>query len=156
MPRHKLNLLRAQNNAFPWDQYDRPKTRGDCLPGGINGVRPCPFVSCRYHLAVNVNRESGSLSETYPGKSLDEVPATCSLDIADEGGSTLEQVGNVMNVTREAARLVEAKALKKLRDARDPLLLEHVETGPVRRGVCDDADDDNDDDGDGDDVGHDE
>lgn len=123
--RHKLFLLRQENNVFPWEDYPRPKTRGDCVDGGINAQRPCPFASCQWHLAVNVN-PSGSFSETFEGAEFTEMPHTCALDVADEGGATLEAIGNVLNVTREAIRLVESKALAKLMTTRNQTLLEHV------------------------------
>lgn len=123
--RHKLFLLRQENNEFPWEDYPRPKTRGDCVDGGINAQRPCPFASCQWHLAVNVN-PSGSFSETFEGADFTEMPHTCALDVADEGGSTLEYIGHILNVTREAIRLVESKALTKLAFTRNPTLLEHA------------------------------
>lgn len=38
------NAERAQiaREASEVDRYARPRTRLDCLPGGINGARPCP------------------------------------------------------------------------------------------------------------------
>lgn len=125
LPKRKLFLLRTENDSFPWSDYERPHVRADCLPGGVNEMRPCPFVTCRWHLAVNVNEASGSFTETFPGRELTEMPATCSLDIADEGGATLEEIGDALNVTREAARLIEAKAIRKLRDLDDVNLQEH-------------------------------
>jgi DNA-directed RNA polymerase sigma subunit (sigma70/sigma32) len=41
---------------------------------------------------------------------------TCSLDVADRGGITLEEVGNILNLTRERIRQVEVKGLSKIRD----------------------------------------
>ena len=37
---------------------ERPRTRGDCAPGGPLHMRPCPFVACRHHLLI----EAGSAS----------------------------------------------------------------------------------------------
>lgn len=46
---------------------------------------------------------------------LDELPAdTCSLDIAKEGGVTLERVGVVFGLTRERIRQIEGIAIRKL------------------------------------------
>src|ERR1019366_6824460 len=55
----------------PWDpadramwelhQLDRPKLRSDCLSGGPNMFRPCPWMTCKYHLGVDVS-DVGSLS----------------------------------------------------------------------------------------------
>ena len=39
----------------------------------------------------------------------------CALDIADQGGLTLEEIGELMGPTRERIRQIEAKALRKLK-----------------------------------------
>ena len=41
---------------------------------------------------------------------------TCALDIADRGGVTLEEVGEILNLTRERIRQVEVIGLEKLRE----------------------------------------
>ena len=41
---------------------------------------------------------------------------TCALDIADRGGITLEEVGQIMNLTRERVRQLETQGLAKLQD----------------------------------------
>ena len=46
---------------------------------------------------------------------LDRMPATCALNVADDGGLTLEEVGELMQLTRERIRQVEARALLKLK-----------------------------------------
>ena len=89
----------------------RPKTRGDC----VDGHRPCPFVSCRFNLFVDVNPRTGSVKMNFPDKELDEVGDTCSLDVADRGGITLEEVGAIMNLTRERVRQLETRGLVRLR-----------------------------------------
>ena len=40
---------------------------------------------------------------------------SCSLDVADDGASTLDEVGQALGVTREAARQNEERALARLR-----------------------------------------
>ncbi len=71
-----------------------PKTRGECLEGGSNEARPCPWVRCRYQL---------------------DNQGKCTLDEADTGGLTLEEVGELIGVTRERIRQIEHMALRKLR-----------------------------------------
>lgn len=66
-----------------------PKTRAEC----VDGPRPCPHTTCRYHVA------SG------------RPDASCALDLADRGERTLEEVGELLGMTREGARLIEKKAL---------------------------------------------
>ena len=41
---------------------------------------------------------------------------TCSLDVADRGGITLEEVGAILNLTRERIRQVEVRGLSKIKD----------------------------------------
>ncbi len=92
----------------PEELAARPKTRGECC----EGPRPCPYVSCRHHNYLDVGK-SGSLKFNFPNVEPDELPDSCSLDVADKGGLTLEQTGVVMNVTRERVRQMEGLALRK-------------------------------------------
>jgi Sigma-70, region 4 len=89
----------------------RPKTRGDCA----EGERPCPYVSCKYNLYVDVNPRTGSVKMNFPDKELWELSETCALDVADRAGITLEEVGVIMNLTRERVRQLEMRGLAKLR-----------------------------------------
>ena len=94
-------------------EYDRPRSRADCL----DMPRPCPFVSCRHHLYLEVNEDTGSIKLNFPDMDLEELPETCALDVADRGGVTLEEIGEILNLTRERIRQVEAKGLERLREA---------------------------------------
>ena len=91
----------------------RPKHRGEC----VNGERPCPFVSCEHHLFLDVNMKSGSVKFNFPDKEVWELENSCALDVADRGGITLDEVGAILNLTRERVRQVEALVLDKLRVA---------------------------------------
>lgn len=44
---------------------------------------------------------------------------SCSLDVADRGGVTLEEVAPLMNITRERVRQIQAEACQKIGRARD-------------------------------------
>jgi hypothetical protein len=94
-------------------QAERPRTRADC----INGPRPCLFVSCKHNLYLDVNPETGSIKLNFPDKEIWELEHTCALDVAEKGGITLEEVGEIMNLTRERIRQVETRGLIKLREA---------------------------------------
>ncbi len=97
--------------------FKRPATRADCeaLP------RPCPFSrTCHYGLEANdwrmesknnqgIQHLRGQLQRAEGG-----VTESCSLDVADRGPHELEVIGRYLGVSREAVRLVEARALKKL------------------------------------------
>jgi len=88
----------------------RPKTRGDC----VDAPRPCPFLSCRHHIAYEVSAV-GSITHRFPGLELEDLPETCSLDVADDGvDKTLEEIGLVMNLTRERVRQIEEEAIETL------------------------------------------
>lgn len=91
---------------------ERPRRRADC----IDGPRPCPWVGCRHNAFLDVT-SSGSITFNQGDAEPDEVPAerSCTLDIADRGGSTLEDVSEVFRFTRQAANNLEAKALGSLK-----------------------------------------
>lgn len=91
-----------------------PRVRVECAPGAGVG-RPCPWVSCRHHLYVEVSETLGSVKYVHPGREVAELEQTCSLDVADEGGATLERVGALLNITRERVRQIEVRALLKVR-----------------------------------------
>lgn len=87
----------------------RPATRGECR----GGERPCPYASCKYHLYLDVAK-NGSLTLNFPDFEVDELPQTCALDVADAGGVSLVTIGDLMNLTRERVRQIEAQALGRL------------------------------------------
>ena len=94
---------------YPTD-VRRPMTRGDCE----NGERPCPFVSCRYHLYLDVLPSTGSIRINYPSRDIDDLTETCALDVANRGGSHLEEIAVLLNLTRERIRQLETSALAHL------------------------------------------
>lgn len=91
--------------------YERPQTRSEC----VDGPRPCAFVSCKYHLYLDVKDETQSIKLNFPHLEVWEMEHSCSLDVAERGGLTLEQVGSIMNLTRERIRQVEGAGMEKLR-----------------------------------------
>lgn len=91
----------------------RPRTRAEC----VSSERPCLFVSCKYNLYLDVNPQTGSVKLNFPDKEIWELQYTCALDVADKGGITLEDVGDIMNLTRERVRQVETSGLLKIREA---------------------------------------
>ena len=106
----------------------KPKERIECG----NGERPCPFVSCKHHLYLDVSAKTGAIKLNFPDLEVWEMTETCALDVADRGGTTLEEVGAIMNLTRERIRQVEVKGLAKLQALRDmSALRDYVDEGPV-------------------------
>lgn len=123
-----------------------PATVGDCRGPGI-----CPLFRCRYNLALDVTEAgtltTGARGCTGRGASiplrrrgkgrikprdmarfderilelLDRVESTCALDYAETGGMSLERIGKLTGVSREAVRKSLAKAVDHIRAGEDTL-----------------------------------
>lgn len=79
----------------------------------------------------------------FPDLEVWEMTETCALDVADRGGITLEEVGTLLNLTRERIRQVERSGIDKLRaalgdEADDALFAEEEEDYPQE---CDEDED---------------
>ncbi len=124
----KAELMRGRL-LYPEDTASiRPRTRAECL----DGARPCPFVSCQHHLYLDVSPRTGAIKLNFPDLEVWEMKETCALDVADRGGTTLEEVGAIMNLTRERIRQVEVKGLAKLQAFDDMAALrDYVDEGPI-------------------------
>lgn len=114
----RLAVIKSLIKLTEWVQLAdkfRPKTRADCE----KMQRPCPFVSCRYHLALEVHKQ-GNLTLNYPELetrdefNIDEMPETCVLDVAQNSNMTLEEVGMLLKITRERVRQIEKKGRRLL------------------------------------------
>jgi hypothetical protein len=114
----------------------RPRSRADCA----GGARPCMFISCKHHLYLDVNPSTGSIKLNFPDREVWELEETCALDVADRGGITLEEVGTIMNLTRERIRQVETRGLLKLRAVAEdePVTPSAAGGDPLRPGPDDD------------------
>lgn len=88
---------------------DRPRCREEC----VGGQRPCVFVSCKFNLYLDVSPK-GSIKFNVPDLEPGEMTESCVLDVTDRGPQTLEDVGKIMNITRERIRQVEARAVGKI------------------------------------------
>ena len=126
IPKFRLRLIRdeADMDLYAAGEFVAPTTRGDC----VNVPRPCPHVSCRHNLYLDV-AANGSLKLNFPDREPGDMPAhaSCALDVADAGRATIEQVGEYMNFTRERARQIEEKAVGILRMRRGGELAEYAE-----------------------------
>src|SRR6187551_526122 len=125
MTKRELEIGRL---LYPETDYAKPRTREECL----EGPRPCPFVSCKHHLYIDVSPRTGAIKLNFPDLEVWDMGESCALDVANRGGTTLEDVGAIMNLTRERIRQVEVKALAKLEALRDMMALrDFVDEGPV-------------------------
>jgi hypothetical protein len=97
----------------------RPRTFDQCLAAGwgehVHGNR-CPFVGCKSHaawVAIGVVGREPTLADLdrLEALDLDALPVTC----LRRDGLALGHVGQLFGVTRERARQIETKALRKLR-----------------------------------------
>jgi hypothetical protein len=68
-------------------------------------------------LYIDVNPNTGSIKINFPDKEVWELENSCALDVAEQGGITLEEVGEILNLTRERIRQVEVRGLLKLKEA---------------------------------------
>jgi hypothetical protein len=116
MKRLTREELRVGALLYPPVDIPRPVTRAECLQEQDSEAgRPCPWVACKHHLYLDVNPETGSIKINFPDLEPWDLNETCALDVADRGGITLEEVGEIMNLTRERIRQVEVRGLLKLK-----------------------------------------
>ena len=123
MTAHQFDLTEAAST--------RPRTRAEC-PKKAEGAAhvACPWASCRHHLAVYATREQPTWRGAVRAPRFKLVEpvfdedgvidlsgnvATCSLDVADEDGATLDRIGDILGVSRERVRQIEQKALRSAR-----------------------------------------
>jgi hypothetical protein len=114
LPKHEVMRRRAEE---PDDGLRRlPLHRDECR----DDERPCPFVSCRFHLFLDVDPYRGSIKLNFPDlldddgtPRLEQMLETCALDVTDRGGVTLDALAEIMNLTRERVRQLELEVLQK-------------------------------------------
>ena len=88
----------------------KPCVRADCasLP------RPCPFISCKYNLFVEIGPK-GSLDFTWPRTQPHQMPQSCALDLADEGGLTVQELADEMRLGLDVVKKSVDAALRSVR-----------------------------------------
>lgn len=138
IPKQELAMGKA---LYPEDPGPLPPTRGHCAEGS----RPCPRVSCRHNLFLDVEARGG-IKVTFPDLEPEELTESCALDVADQGGITLEEVGALLNLTRERVRQLEVRALAKVYAAAPELREQIDRPGRVRLPVLQESDLDEDED----------
>lgn len=111
-PESRAELDRLiHRDVKPDNAIARPRTRADCA----GGIRPCPWVSCRHHLFLEVNPSSGALRLNHPGKEVSDLVDSCSLDVAervaiDPGLGSLTRVAGLLGISHERVRQIEGEA----------------------------------------------
>lgn len=141
----KRAKLRAWGSRRPKNYFN------DC----VDRPRPCPWIGCKFHLLVDVTHAGNlvvnggerstrgrrqwtkkklpskrSFEEEVMESLFDSLrkgwPPTCTLDVAeDPEDSTLDDVGEILNVSRERIRQLQAYALEVLRDAPAQRVFKH-------------------------------
>jgi hypothetical protein len=115
LSKRELERGAAEYPEQPGRDYLRPRTFEECDSVGLGDLFPCPFVSCKHHLYLDVNPRTGSIKFNFPGREVDELPATCALRVAQHGGRTLDAVAEVMALTRQRLSQLEDRILDKIR-----------------------------------------
>jgi hypothetical protein len=99
---------------YPSD-VERPKTRGDC----VDGPRPCPLVSCRYNLYLDINESNGAIKVNHPTLAVWEMAETCALDVAERvqgKGVSLGVLAKAMGLSYDRAFQVVDEAKKRAKE----------------------------------------
>jgi len=89
---------------------ERPRKRGDCA----DGPRPCPWVACRHHLALDVDNITGRVRIVIPVERLDQARDTCSLDVADRGGASEREVAELLDLGQGSVSKVSSRGEGRL------------------------------------------
>jgi hypothetical protein len=97
---------------YPDEDPDRPVVRSQCK----SASRPCPFVSCKYHLYLDVNPSTGSIKLNFPDLEVWEMQESCALDVADRGEHLLVEIGELMHITRARIQQIVYSCADKLRE----------------------------------------
>jgi hypothetical protein len=110
-------------------EFERPERRSECA----DGPRPCPFVSCKHHLYLDVSPATGTIKLNFPDLEVWELAESCALDVADQGAQAVERTSLLLNVTRERIRQIESLALGRLAALRDARSLRDLPEPVVTR-----------------------
>lgn len=104
---------------------DRPRTRGDCR----DGIRPCPYALCRYHLANDDDGRhrprinAGMMAAIEHALEHDDTPTfpTCALDVAEGGESTVYEIAAAMGIWHSNVDPALESGLAKARESAERL-----------------------------------
>jgi hypothetical protein len=116
-----LAHVRVGRTDGDWS-VDHKRATAAWLERGARGdsagtLAPCTWLSCRYHLAFDVNPITGAVKSNFPDIDPAALPVSCVLDVADQNGTTLEETAAIFNLTRERIRQLEVSAVARVRSA---------------------------------------
>lgn len=108
------------NSSLYPEEINKPIKRSQCK----NGIRPCPYISCKYNLYIDV-MYNGSIKYNFPNIEPWEMEDSCVLDLVDEEIIlNLQRIGDLLNISKEDVRQIEFKGLNKM--INDEILEEFV------------------------------
>jgi hypothetical protein len=111
----RLKVVESLELPESWEmRAGVPKTRTECR----GAPRPCPYVSCRHHLWLRLQEEQPGNPQRGRQGATTLRPSTmdsCSLDVAERGRATYEEIGAMLGVHRTRVQQIEAAAVAKLR-----------------------------------------
>ena len=84
MRRQSKRELERMKQLYPDLDYARPMSRADCQHGP-HAERPCPFVSCKHHLYLDVNERNGNIKLNMPHIEVWEMPDRLALAMVAAG-----------------------------------------------------------------------
>lgn len=109
--------MASESARYPADinaARPRPATSGECGDLG-EPLSPCPYVSCKYHLALDIDPNTGSIRHNFGDRELHELDQTCALKVAEHGGVSEAEIGRYLNVVREHVGTIAERARGKVR-----------------------------------------
>jgi hypothetical protein len=71
-------------------------------------------MGCRHHLGLDVSPTTGSMRLPFGTADVESMPETCSLDVADRGEASIDDVGRAVGVSRQRASQLLGDALARL------------------------------------------
>jgi hypothetical protein len=89
---------------------DVPETRGECE----KACRPCPWIECRYHLAIDQTNERWGGAVTQLAPDFDWSRPSCALDVAEDGAKSAMEVAALMGLPERVIKRVTKRAIRKL------------------------------------------
>jgi len=103
-------------DVAPHRPDDCPRWPRETPNGIVSDESPCPYASCKNHLFGDVTPD-GSLRIYRPALEIDQLPDTCSIDVAMRGTNGFDKIGWYLGITARQARDDFESALRKIAPA---------------------------------------